>query len=242
MADNNIKAAAFAGGYVFAVDSENRFMVAEDEDLCNFTAVATLDAQEAPIKDFRDLAYNEQDGKLYGLYYSDANRQRVPYLCTVDMLTGVMTVLESWERICTIWPSTARAPSMVWAMATVFSTASPPTPLPSPRPWATMGAYTSRALNSLAWDHNEDTLYWAYCSEGQTQLLKIDIQNATASLVRTLPFAVVGLYILPEQYDDQLFRGTDTVYNVSVSQTEARLLSGETLRLSAKDAALDGHR
>ena len=52
--------------------------------------------------------------------------------------------------------------------------------------------------------------------------------------MRTLPFAVVGLYILPEQYDDQLFRGTDTVYNVSVSQTEARLLSGETLRLSAK--------
>ena len=94
MADNNIKAAAFAGGYVFAVDSENRFMVAEDEDMCNFTAIATLDAQEAPIKDFRDLAYNEQDGKLYGLYYSDANRQRVPYLCTVDMLTGVMTVLE----------------------------------------------------------------------------------------------------------------------------------------------------
>ena len=93
MADNNIKAAAFAGGYVFAVDSENRFMVAEDEDMCNFTAIATLDAQEAPIKDFRDLAYNEQDGKLYGLYYSDANRQRVPYLCTVDMLTGVMTVL-----------------------------------------------------------------------------------------------------------------------------------------------------
>ena len=36
MADNNIKAAAFAGGYVFAVDSENRFMVAEDEDMCNF--------------------------------------------------------------------------------------------------------------------------------------------------------------------------------------------------------------
>ncbi len=25
-------------------------MVAEDEDMCNFTAIATLDAQEAPIK------------------------------------------------------------------------------------------------------------------------------------------------------------------------------------------------
>ncbi len=234
MADNNIKAAAFAGGYVFAVDSENRFMVAEDEDLCNFTAVATLDAQEAPIKDFRDLAYNEQDGKLYGLYYSDANRQRVPYLCTVDMLTGVMTVLgELGEDMYNLAIDGQGAFYGVgYGNGILYSftadTFAQPTTL------GDMGAYTSRALNSLAWDHNEDTLYWAYCSEGQTQLLKIDIQNATASLVRTLPFAVVGLYILPEQYDDQLFRGTDTVYNVSVSQTEARLLSGETLRLSAK--------
>lgn len=92
MADNSIKAATFVGGYAFAVDSENRFMVAEDEDLCKFTPIATLNAQDAPVKDFRDLAYNEEDGQLYGLYYSDANRQRVPYLCTIDMLSGVMTV------------------------------------------------------------------------------------------------------------------------------------------------------
>ena len=52
--------------------------------------------------------------------------------------------------------------------------------------------------------------------------------------MRTLSFAVVGLYIRPEQYDDQLFQDTDEVYNVSLSQTEARLLPGETLRLSAK--------
>ena len=234
MADNSIKAATFVGGYAFAVDSENRFMVAEDEDLCKFTPIATLNAQDAPVKDFRDLAYNEEDGQLYGLYYSDANRQRVPYLCTIDMLSGVMTV--QGELGADMYNLAIDGEGTFYGVGygngILYSFTADT--IANPTNLGDLGNYTSRALNSLAWDHNEDTLYWAYCADGRTQLLKIDTQNAEADLVRTLSFAVVGLYIRPEQYDDQLFQDTDEVYNVSLSQTEARLLPGETLRLSAK--------
>ncbi len=50
-----------------------------------------------------------------------------------------------------------------------------------------MGVPTPPGPQFPAWDHNEDTLYWAYCSEGQTQLLKIDIKTRRRRLVRTLP-------------------------------------------------------
>ncbi|MGM9639791.1 MAG: S8 family serine peptidase [Faecousia sp.] len=232
MADNSIHAADFAGGYVFAVTEDNRFQVAEDIDLCNFVEITTLTSAEYPVKDFRDLAYNSKDGKLYGIYYSEANSQNVPYLCTIDLLNGDMTVLgELGQDMYSLTADDAGNFYGIGYGNGILYTFTVDT-FDQPTTLGDLGTYSSRALNCLAWDHNEGKLYWAYCASSKTDLLEIDPQTASATLVRSLPFALVGLYILPDSYTP-LFPETDSVYSVTLNRTEAKLLPGEALQLEA---------
>ena len=166
MADNNIKAAAFAGGYVFAVDSETASWWQRMRTCVTLRPLPPWTHRRRPSRTSGTWPTTNKMANSTVSTTPTPTGSGFPYLCTVDMLTGVMTVLgELGEDMYNLAIDGQGAFYGVgYGNGILYSftadTFAQPTTL------GDMGAYTSRALNSLAWDHNEDTLYWAYCSGG----------------------------------------------------------------------------
>jgi hypothetical protein len=228
-----IRAMEYVGGYVFSITDDNSFCVADDADLSSTRRICKLDAaNEWRISGFNDMAYNKADGKLYALFYSMLNDMEKPYLCTIDMLDGTVHVIGVLpEDVNTLaidgkgnFYSAGYGDTMLYTYTLKQITASAPTMTEV----GNMGYYYTEALTSMAWDHNEDALYWAF----PNTLLKINSKTGEPTLLGYQTQMLVGLYTRPS-YDEGMFDPVKRVDRVELGSSETRILKGKSLSLEA---------
>ncbi len=102
-----------------------------------------------------------------------------------------------------------------------------------------VGDYACDSVNSMAWDHNTDELYWACTTQDATTeelvttLMKVDVETAEPTVVAQYAQATAGLYIRPTKENSSIFDPTDEVVSVEISTTEAATVKGGTTQLTA---------
>ena len=230
-----VQAAEYVDGYVFRVDGENRLYVTSDEDLYGFRLVSELDPEDKyQIVNFNDLAYSTQDQILYGNFYSETNDLRAPYLCTIDLFTGEMTVLRELAvdvNNMTI-DDEGNFYGVPYGLSQLYTFRADASKVNDFTLVGSMGSYNSVGNAPLAWDHETDELFWTQTDSYGTKLLKLDPKTAEAELLAEAPFRAAGLYIAGSTLGDT-FAPTDWVSAVVLLQT-ARTLTGSTVQLSAR--------
>lgn len=93
--------------------------------------------------------------------------------------------------------------------------------------------------SSLAWDHDEDALYWvnsAYSTSNLTGYLwRLDVETGKATKIMTAPIQGknIGLYIVPEQTGEPV-DPTEQASEITISQTTATLLENSSSQLTAE--------
>ncbi len=226
------RAAEYVGGYVFIVTEDNSLCVANDADLTVTDRICQLDPlSELLITGVNDLAYNHADGKLYVQFYSQYNYEATPYLATVDMTDGSLEVVcELPVDVNTMAISTdgtfysAGYNSNIlykYTLRDILSGA-------GMTAVGEMGYYYSAYLTSMAWDHNQGMLYWAF----PNTLVQIDPKTAEPTLLGYHDGLLVGLYTRPD-YDEGMFDPVDTVDRVELNLNETRIMVGSTYSLEA---------
>ncbi len=229
-----LQAAEYVDGYVFEVADGDTFSVAHDDDLTSFRYINTLDPdKEYSITNFQDLAYNYADGKLYGLFYAELNGEAFPYLCTIDMYTGVMDVLAEMpvdvnnmaiDGEGNFYSVAYSAPELY-----TYTVESVTADMPYATFVGSTGYYYINELNSMTWDHNTDKLYWGFANS----LLEVNPKTAEITPLHHFMVQMVGLYIRPNG-GGSMFDPTDEVTGVTVDYPEARTLVNENMMLTAQ--------
>ena len=225
------RAVAYAEGAVFEVTDDHQLYVGFDNDLPGLRWLADLDPRgELMIKNFADLAYNRADGKLYGLFYSTED---LPYLCTLDLHTGQMTVLGQMPIDVNAMAIDDEGSfySASWGSGELHTYTADVIKTQKTTCVGKLGGYGTTDLSAMAWDHNTDALYWMINTDSGSTLLQIDPETAKTTLVSTYIFTAGGLYIAYES-DSGLFDPVDQVTAVSMA-AEATTLAGNTVQLDA---------
>ena len=226
-----VHAVEFVDGYIFEIANGRELYVAPNSDLNNFTYLCNLDPDNYyGITTFCDLAYSYADNTLYGLFYCEANAEESSVLCTIDMFNGQMEVLGVMPvDVCNLaidgegnfYSVTNTDPYLyTYTLEGLYSGEMTYV--------GEVGYYGTYYVNSLAWDHNTDTLYWAF----PNTLLTIDTETAEPTRLFYNTFIMVGLYVTPETYGNQ-FAPVNTVSSVTLNHTESRTLVGNSALLSA---------
>ena len=229
------QAAEYVDGYVFEIDDGDSLYVADNDDLTTFTYIGELDSDhEYNIRRFLDLAYNVDDGKLYGLFYADLNDSMAPYLCTIDMFDGTMNVLAELpvdvmnmaiDNEGTFYSTGFNDPTMY-----TYTVESVTAEQPSMTNEGWVSYFGSTNWCSLAWDHNTNKLYYAF----PNALLEVDPETFEPTLVGGdwLMYRMCGLFIAPNG-GGSMFDPTDTVSHMEIDYAEARTLVGHNYMLTA---------
>ena len=229
------RAAEYVEGYVFEISNDNKLYVGSDEDLYTFTELGALDPTgEWEIVGFNDLAYNRADGKLYGCFYSEKNDMAVPFLCTIDMFTGELTVLGQMpiDANSMAIDGNGNFYSTIYGASQLYTYTADVTKTGKAKFVGQLDGYKTTTLNSMAWDHNTDELYWAVTNDSITNLLKIDPKTAKTEFISYYGFVTVGLYIAYEPESD-LFAPVNTVDSVTLPETATTLVNN-TVQLQAQ--------
>ncbi|MBR7179733.1 MAG: S8 family serine peptidase [Oscillospiraceae bacterium] len=229
------RAAEYVEGYIFEISNDNKLYVGSNEDLFNFTELGALDPNdEHQIVGFNDLAYNKADGKLYGLFYSRKNEQAVPFLCTIDMYTGALNVLGQMpiDANSMAIDGEGNFYSAIYGASQLYTYTSDVTKTGKAKFVGLMDDYTTTTLNSMAWDHNTDELYWAVTNDSITNLLKVDPKTAKTEFISYYGYVTVGLFIAYEAEND-IFAPVNTVSSVVLPES-ASTLAGQSVQLTAK--------
>ena len=237
------RAAEYVEGAVFEITNGNRLYVGYDNELDNMTYLCHLDPNdENQIIGFSDIAYNRADGKLYGLYYSELNSKKTPYLTTIDLYTGKLDVLGEMpiDANCLAIDGEGNFYSGIYGDSQLHTYKSDVvktgrTTFIGPLV-GELGYYGSTTINSMAWDHNTNELYWG-CTEpnfNMTALMKVNTSDGTLETVREYDFLFCGLYIAYEPEAD-LFPPTEEIISVTTVETAVTLVNN-TIQLSAQIA------
>ena len=226
------RAAEYVDGYVFFISNDNGFYVANDEDLSDSWRMTTLTCGDLSLTNFIDLAYSPSDGQLYGLFYANDNRLSTPYLCTIDMFMGTTTLIGEMtidannlavDGAGNFYSTIYNGNSLYTYTAEGYRT---------PTLVGSTGGYATKIVNSMAWDHNADKLYWSCSRDGMTSFLELNPETAEPTLVRYLTVSSAGLYIRPQE-KGSIFAPTDQVTSVELDRTETRTLPGNAVQLTA---------
>ena len=228
-----IRAAEYVGGYVFSVTDDNSLCVASDDDLSHTERIGHLDPDRQLRMTFvNDLAYNPVDDKLYCQFYSNRNVEAVPYLGIIDMESGKLHDLGEmpYDLNTLAIDGEGNFYSAGYESSTLYTYTvdSATGRVENFRAVGNMGYYMSNTLSSMAWDHNEDKLYWAY----PNTLLKINPKTAEPTLIGYQNALLVGLYTRPEENEGR-FDLTDSVTKVELNLTDTRIMNGASLPLEA---------
>ena len=226
----DLQAAEFVDGYVFEISDVDSLYVAADDDLTNFRYLGELDPYDSyQITKFLDLAMNYDDNKLYGLFESDLYAV-THFLCTIDMYNGSMNVLGALP--VSVYSLTVDGDGNFYAIGFDGSDLYTFTTRDFRNNRMTyvgsVTGYSTTSVNSLAWDHNTDTLYWAF----PNALLKVNTDTAKATKLNSNNFTTSGLYIRPEAWGDR-FAPVDSVNSVVLSSTESTITAGSSVALTA---------
>jgi len=227
------RAAEYVGGHVFVITTDNSLCVVNDEDLTGTQRLCQLDPnRERMITGVNDLAYNHADGKLYVQYYSEYNREARPYLATIDMDDGDLEfICELPVDVNTMAIDTeGNFYSAGYDSSRLYTYTLEQVTGAHPQMTAVgyMGEFNSTHLSSMAWDHNEDRLYWAY----PNILLEIDPKTAAVTVIAEQEATLVGLYTRPEA-DEGRFDPVDRVDRVELNHTDTRVVLGNGMNLEA---------
>ena len=227
------RAAEYVGGHVFVITTDSSLCVANDADLSVTERICQLDPnRERLITGVNDLAYNHADGKLYVQYYSEYNREARPYLATIDMDDGELhqicelpvdvntMAIDTQGNFYSAGYDSSRL--YTYTLEQVMGMA------PNMTPVGYMGDFTSTHLSSMAWDHNEGRLYWAY----PNVLLEIDPKTAEVTVIAEQEATLVGLYTRPEA-DEGRFDPVDRVDRVELNHTDTRVVLHNGMDLEA---------
>ena len=229
------RAAEYVEGAVFEISNDNKLYVGMNDDLFSFTYLCDLDPTgEWELVGFNDLAYNRADGKLYGLFYSEKNDKAVPFLCTIDLYTGEMTVLGQMpiDANSMAIDGEGNFYSTIYGASQLYTYTADVTKTGKAKFIGQLDGYKTTDLNSMAWDHNTDELYWAVTNDSITNLLKIDPKTAKTEFINYFGFVTVGLFIAYES-DSDLFAPTDEVLSVTLPEATSTL-AGSSVQLSAQ--------
>ena len=229
------RAAAYAEGAVFEISEDNKLYVGMNDNLFDFTCLGELDPTgEWQITGFNDLAYNKADGKLYGLFYSKKNNMAVPFLCTINMFSGEMTVLGLMpiDAYTLAIDGEGNFYSTIYAASQLYTYASDVTKTGKAKLVGMLDGYKSDTVNSMAWDHNTNELYWAVTNSEITNLLKVDPKTAKTEFISYFGFVTCGLFIAYES-DGDMFAPTDEVISVTVPEATTTLV-GSPVQLTAQ--------
>ena len=228
-----IRAMEYVGGYVFSVTDDNSFCVTSDADLPHTERIGVLDPDRQWQMTFvNDLAYNPIDDRLYCQFYSKLNHEIVPYLGTIDMQTGKLQVFgEMSHDLNTMaidgqgnFYSAGYESNSLYTYNVDSATGS----IRNMRYVGAMGQYYSSNLSSMAWDHNENKLYWAY----PNTLLEIDSKTGAVTEVGSHTALLAGLYTRPAENEGR-FDPTEKVNQVELNLTDTRIMKGASYPLVA---------
>ena len=227
------RAAEYVGGYVFTITEDNSLCVANDEDLTVTDRICQLDpGRELLMTLVSDIAYNYADDELYIQFYSQYNYESTPYLATVDLLDGSLEVVAELpidvNTMAISTDGTFYSAGYNDNKLYKYTLADVTAEEPAMTLVGEMGNYSSSNVSSMAWDHNEGKLYWAY----PNTLLEIDHETAEPTLLGYHEGLLVGLYTRPD-YDEGRFDPVDTVDSVQLSLTDTRVMVGAAYALEA---------
>ena len=229
------QAAEYAEGMVYEVTEDLKLYLASNEDLFSFTCLRDLDpGNEWKISTFHDLAYDRSSRTLYGLFYSSLNDMDVPYLCTIDLYNGTMTVLgEMPVDVSTLaiddegnFYSTAYGVSKLYTYRSDVIKTGKATLV------GDLSGYRTTAGSAMAWDHDTGELYWSVTTKSASTLVKVDPKTGAAAYVATLSFPANGLYIAYEP-DEAVFAPVDTVEAVTVDSAASTVV-GNCVQLTVR--------
>ncbi len=224
------RAAEYVDGAVFEVSNDNQLYVGYDNDLSGLKYLSDLDPSgQWQIVGFNDLAYNTQDGKLYGSFYSYMNEQAVPYLCTIDMDNGEMTMLGEMPvdvNSMTI-DDNGNFYSAGYSASRLYTYKADVCETGEVTFVGSLDGFSSGILNSMAWDHETDELFWACCGNGATNFLKIDPATAAVEWLDYYSFTMVGLYVAAKNPGDT-FAPTNRVDSVRLAPVNGTLVNNTT--------------
>ena len=226
------RAAEYVEGAVFEISDDNKLYVGMDDNLFDFTCLGELDPTDTwMLVGFNDLAYNKADGKLYGLFYSRKNNMAVPFLCTIDMYTGAMNVLGQMPIDANTMAIDGEGNfySSIYDSSQLYTYKADVTSTGKATYVGRLDGYKASAINSMAWDHNTDELYWAVTNDTATNLLKVNPKNAKTEFISAFGFVTCGLYIAYEPQND-IFAPTDKVVSVTLPESISTL-SGSKAQL-----------
>ena len=228
-----IRAAEYVGGYVFSVTDDNSFCVASDADLSHTERIGNLDPDRQWQMTFvNDLAYNPVDDRLYCQFYTKLNHEIVPYLGTIDMQTGKLHVIGemSYDLNTMAIDGKGNFYSAGYESNSLYTyTVDAATGRIGHISYVgSMGDYYSNNLSSMAWDHNEDKLFWAY----PNTLLEIDPKTAAVTEVGSHAALLAGIYTRPAENEGR-FDPTNRVSEVELNLTDTRIMKGASYPLVA---------
>lgn len=232
-----IRGAEYIDGYVFAIDSDtNDILVTTDSALYDFHKIGTLDASgELGMTNAMEIRYNKADGKIYILYYSNLNSQNTPYLATMNPFTCELEVVAELPMDVNSMAIDGEGNfySVGYGNPTLYTYTVESVTDENPH-WlstASTGWWSTRNSNSLAWDHNEDKLYWAY----PNMIMEVNTETGECTRIGDyFLFQFTGLYIRPNGASGGgMFDETEEVISVGLDYTEARTLVNNSIRLTA---------
>ena len=243
--DKELYAGEYVDGYVFAFDEHNDLYVMPDNDFANMSFVAHA-KDDGPLSGeyeffVSDMAYNPVDGKMYFLAYSDANYLYYPYLYTVDLYTGAVSLVG--EMTADTWTLAIDDEGNFYGQDTFANIL-----------WKyTLDTYTDpefvgvladelsiyMAQSALAWDSKNDKLVFTLCVSsifGMVQSADIFlIDPVDLSYSKLTPhenlYAMVGTYVRNWEVNPDRFAATTAVDSVILSDAELSLHTSMTATL-----------
>lgn len=231
-------AAEYAGGYIFGVDTGGYFHVLTFDDYVG-GPVCKLDYT------LLDMTYNKKDQKLYGLTYTTGLNEKgepVEYgnaIITIDPLSGKTTLLghvDTGEDGAMLQTLACRSDGVFFGIsnsttnAGLYSFTVADGQLSDASCIGQTG-YKCKYLQSMAFDHTTDTLYWAqYYSASNRNLLQVDTRTAETTKLSALNGELIGLHVVAGR--DSGVVGDDEI-RVQLIQETLEMYSGTIATLEA---------
>ena len=197
-----VTAAEYVNGFVFASDAAGYLYVMKHEKY-EAEVVRKLDYV------FQDMAYNMADGNLYGLTTAqDSEGVTHSALMRIDLLTGEATLagyLQDPETAVSLQTLACRKDGTFFATTASSKNSSlyrftlNGDGTPSQLELVGNTGYRCRYLQTMAFDHETDKLYWAqYYSATNKALVELNTETGAALSESELSSEMTGMYIVGE--------------------------------------------
>ena len=225
----NMNCGAYVNGYVYGFAENGYFYRVNTADWSR----ERLFADASSYNGWSDMTFDYTTGKLYAVAYNlpwdsgdDETAIEASFLVTIDLLTYEITqVAQITTGILTL---AADAQGELYGIAMDGCLYHINKQDGSTRNIGSTGQVVSYA-QSMCYDYNTDTMYWALCNISQGVLCSVNLETGAASRLGIIGgnTEVVSLFAVPES------EPVVHVESVDIEPAEASIDVGLTLQLSA---------